>query len=426
MRGPRRAGRTSTRTRPGTGSSPGRSSARPACPADRVSSRRAWRRTAPRLRQHLRRRGPGGPGGQQRRGPAPTTIGVHHIQGFRHETCDRKVSTVAAAVAGTRGGSSPATPRPAPLPAAAIRSRTPSRARTPSAAPAPPRSTTAAAARACGLHAPASRSVRHRFLMHTAQPQATRTARARAGPAATDPSAQVRGQERHVDPGRGVVDARRVGLVGHRVDGGRPVRRAAAAKEHDGGRGRPGHEAGQPPRLYGRYAPGPGTRAAPAAARPPRPRPARRPGWAARPDSARTAYSSEPHGHRVFRMTPADRDVPQRGRAPPRPAGTAWAGSLPGARRARRRRTALLRREASPAARRPATRSGERPGDPRGWGSPAASSTAATGTRITAAPGKVTRLVGGVYRPARSRCSSRWAATSVAHRSSGTAQECWP
>ena len=37
-------------------------------------------------------------------------------------------------------------------------------------------------------------------------------------------------------------------------------------------------------------------------------------------------------------------------------------------------------------------------------------------------PGKLTRLVGAVYRPARSRCSSRSDATSVAHRSSGTAQ----
>jgi hypothetical protein len=31
-----------------------------------------------------------------------TTIGVHHIHGLRHETCARKVSTVAVTVAGSR------------------------------------------------------------------------------------------------------------------------------------------------------------------------------------------------------------------------------------------------------------------------------------------------------------------------------------
>src|SRR5262244_526766 len=47
---------------------------------------------------------------------------------------------------------------------------------------------------------------------------------------------------------------------------------------------------------------------------------------------------------------------------------------------------------------------------------------AATGTRITAAPGRLTSPVGWVYRPPRSRRASRWAATSVPHRSSGSVQ----
>ena len=48
--------------------------------------------------------------------------------------------------------------------------------------------------------------------------------------------------------------------------------------------------------------------------------------------------------------------------------------------------------------------------------------TATIGTRITAAPGNVIRAVGSVYRPPRFRCASRWAAVSVPHRSSGSAQ----
>src|SRR5215470_6167744 len=47
---------------------------------------------------------------------------------------------------------------------------------------------------------------------------------------------------------------------------------------------------------------------------------------------------------------------------------------------------------------------------------------AATGTRITAAPGRLTSPVGWVYRPARSRRASRWPATSVPHRSAGSVQ----
>lgn len=48
--------------------------------------------------------------------------------------------------------------------------------------------------------------------------------------------------------------------------------------------------------------------------------------------------------------------------------------------------------------------------------------TAATGTKISAAPGKVTSAVGGVYRPPRSSRRTRSAATSVLHRSCGNAQ----
>jgi hypothetical protein len=42
--------------------------------------------------------------------------------------------------------------------------------------------------------------------------------------------------------------------------------------------------------------------------------------------------------------------------------------------------------------------------------------------RITAAPGKLISSVGAVYRPPMSRCSSRWAAASVRHKSSGSPQ----
>src|SRR5579859_4979018 len=58
--------------------------------------------------------------------------------------------------------------------------------------------------------------------------------------------------------------------------------------------------------------------------------------------------------------------------------------------------------------------------------SPAASATATSGTRMTTAPGSDTRPVGWVYRPPRCRCSSRSAATSVPHRSSGSAQAVLP
>src|SRR5258708_675835 len=51
---------------------------------------------------------------------------------------------------------------------------------------------------------------------------------------------------------------------------------------------------------------------------------------------------------------------------------------------------------------------------------------AATGTRITAAPGRLTRPVGAVYRPPTSRCGSRSAATSVPHRSPGSDQADFP
>jgi len=53
---------------------------------------------------------------------------------------------------------------------------------------------------------------------------------------------------------------------------------------------------------------------------------------------------------------------------------------------------------------------------------PAVSAMAATGMRITAAPGKLISSVGAVYRPPMSRCSSRWAAASVRHKSSGSPQ----
>src|SRR5580704_6106016 len=59
-------------------------------------------------------------------------------------------------------------------------------------------------------------------------------------------------------------------------------------------------------------------------------------------------------------------------------------------------------------------------------GIPAASATATTGTRMTAAPGSVISPVGWVYRPPRCRCSSRSAAASVPHRSSGSAQAVFP
>ncbi len=58
--------------------------------------------------------------------------------------------------------------------------------------------------------------------------------------------------------------------------------------------------------------------------------------------------------------------------------------------------------------------------------SPAASITATTGTRITAAPGRATSRVGPVYRPLSRQCSSRWAAASVPHRSSGSDQDDFP
>ena len=40
--------------------------------------------------------------------------------------------------------------------------------------------------------------------------------------------------------------------------------------------------------------------------------------------------------------------------------------------------------------------------------------------------GSETSWVGKVYRPARFRCASRWAANSVPHRSSGSAQAVLP
>ena len=51
---------------------------------------------------------------------------------------------------------------------------------------------------------------------------------------------------------------------------------------------------------------------------------------------------------------------------------------------------------------------------------------AAAGTRMTAAPGKVTKAVGRVYRPPRFACMSRRAATSVPHRSCGSDQSDLP
>ena len=111
-----------------------------------------------------------------------------------------------------------------------------------------------------------------------------------------------------------MVDARRVGLVGHRVDGGRPVRRGGGGQQDECGSGRPGHEAGQPPRFYRRYCyqrereqrerldryPGPGQPGGPV-------------GSSVR--QREDAVQQEPDRHRVFRVTPAHRDVPQRGRA---------------------------------------------------------------------------------------------------------------
>src|SRR5260370_40313790 len=51
---------------------------------------------------------------------------------------------------------------------------------------------------------------------------------------------------------------------------------------------------------------------------------------------------------------------------------------------------------------------------------------AGTGTGITAAPGRLTRPVGAVYRPPTSGCVSRSAATSVPHRSPGSDQADFP
>ena len=54
------------------------------------------------------------------------------------------------------------------------------------------------------------------------------------------------------------------------------------------------------------------------------------------------------------------------------------------------------------------------------------SMTTMAGTKMTAVPGSETSWVGKVYRPARFRCASRWAAMSVPHRSSGSAQAVLP
>src|ERR1035438_7667785 len=57
---------------------------------------------------------------------------------------------------------------------------------------------------------------------------------------------------------------------------------------------------------------------------------------------------------------------------------------------------------------------------------PAASLISTAGMRITAAPGNVTSPVGCVYRPSGASRTSRWAASSVPHRSCGSDQPVCP
>ena len=97
-----------------------------------------------------------------------------------------------------------------------------------------------------GLHPAAVRAARQRRPATSAHPQAARMASARAGRRGDRSVAQVRSDG---GPWRGVVDGRPVGLDGHRVDGGSPVRRRGGGQQQHTGGGGPGQEAGPPPRL---------------------------------------------------------------------------------------------------------------------------------------------------------------------------------
>ncbi len=98
-------------------------------------------------------------------------------------------------------------------------------------------------------HRPAGRAARQRRARRAARSRRPPAmARIRAGPAATGRRLMC-GASRAVDPRRGVVDGRGVGLAGDRVDGGRPVRRGRGGQQQRGRGGRPGEKPGQAPRL---------------------------------------------------------------------------------------------------------------------------------------------------------------------------------